>query len=166
MTSAGQFVSILPGRYTCNPATFTLKIDVAGLLMTDTAYGVQIRPEGIASARNRGVTMQSGPNLPGSTVILFLERNPDGTYGVISLAQGSFRVTTERDGSFWVERDPAAADLLVAGAADGKVDAVKVPLWSARAQVDAARGLSAPEADALPAGTVVHDLVEVKGGVR
>ena len=102
----------------------------------------------------------------GDTVLLFLELNPDATYGVISLAQGSFRVTTERDGSFWVERDPAAAELLVAGSPDGKVDAVKVPLWSARADVEAARLLPAPDPDALPADVQLVDLVEVKGGAR
>ena len=102
----------------------------------------------------------------GDTVLLFLEHNPDGTYGVISLAQGSFRVVAENDGSFWVERDPAAQDLCVAGAPDGKVEAVKVPLWSARAEIDAARDLPAPDPDALPAGVQLVDLVEVKGGAR
>jgi hypothetical protein len=103
----------------------------------------------------------------GGTVLLFLERNPDGTYGVISLAQGSFRVTTEHDGSFWIERDPAAQDLCVAGGPDGQVEAVKAPIWAVRAEVDAAKVLPAPDPDALPPGTQVVDLVEVvKGGGR
>jgi hypothetical protein len=112
--------------------------------------------------------LSGSPELrPGDTVLLFLERNPDGTFGVISLAQGSFRVTVESDGSFWVERDPAAQDLCVAGGPDGKLEAVKSPLWAVRAQVDAARNLPAPDPDALPPGTQVFDLVEVvKGGAR
>ena len=161
-------------------AATTARTSDGGAIVTLTGVSVVAQWKGETGAASITVRTPGGrvgdevmelsgsPELvPGSTVLLFLERNPDGTYGVISLAQGSFRVTTERDGSFWVERDPAAAELLVAGAGDGKVDAVKLPLWSARAQVDAARDQGLPDPDALPAGTVVHDLVEVsKGGAR
>lgn len=46
---------------------------------------------------------------PGERVLLFLERRADGSYGVVSLAQGSFKV--ERDpatGLEMVRRDPKA----------------------------------------------------------
>lgn len=104
----------------------------------------------------------------GDDVLLFLERNADGTFGVISLAQGSFRVGAAPDGSFVVTRDPGAAHLVAVGRdGSGQLAALQETLASVRAQVDAAlaaerAGLPAePEIETVP----LHDVV-VEGGVR
>jgi hypothetical protein len=100
--------------------------------------------------------------LPGSTVLLFLEKNDDGTFGVISLAQGSFRVEAAPDGSFVVSRDPAAAHLVaVDRTGPGKLADVVETLDSVRATVDKAvaaekAGLPEPELDAVPLNDVAE----------
>jgi hypothetical protein len=99
----------------------------------------------------------------GDTVLLFLERNDDGTFGVISLAQGSFRVGAAPDGSFLVTRDPAAAQLLVADTdGAGKVTPLRETLASVRTRVDAALTAerdganTEPVVDAVPLNDVVE----------
>jgi len=112
--------------------------------------------------------MAGAPELKtGDDVLLFLERNEDGSFGVISLAQGSFRVGAAPDGSFVVTRDPGAAQLVAVDRnGSAKLAAVTETLVSVRAQVDAAlaaerAGLPAePEIETVP----LHDVAAEGGG--
>jgi hypothetical protein len=108
--------------------------------------------------------MPGAPELQdGDTVLLFLERNDAGSFDVVSLAQGSFRVATAPDGTFVVTRD-AGAQHLVAPAADGLAGLAQVQdtLASVRAQVDAA--LAAERAGLVEAQEQVVPLDDVVQG--
>jgi len=112
--------------------------------------------------------MPGAPELQvGGTVLLFLEQNPDGTYGVISLAQGSWRVEAAADGSLFVTRDPGAAHLVapevgVLTPLGEHVQSFGSVREAVRAALDAERaGLPLePQEHAVP----LHDVVE--GGGR
>lgn len=98
----------------------------------------------------------------GETVLLFLERNADGTYGVVSLAQGSFRVLAEADRHLRVERDPNARHLIaVSGRTIGPVAPVSVPLFAVQADVERAIRATSPAAEA---DEVVVPLSDVERG--
>jgi hypothetical protein len=109
------------------------------------------------------MSMPGAPELqPGDTVLLFLERNDAGSFDVVSLAQGSFRIATAPDGSFVVTRDSGARHL-VAPAADGlaALGDVQDTLAAVRGQVDAAlaaerAGLVEPEEQVVPLDDVVQ----------
>jgi len=105
----------------------------------------------------------------GDSVLLFLERNEDGSYGVISLAQGSFRVSAAEDGTFWVARDPQSAHLVAVGpGGSAGVEAVNAPLAEVRSAVDAALAVEAT--GKVPEPVAGEDnlvpMAEVKGGAR
>ena len=109
------------------------------------------------------MTMPGAPELQaGDTVLLFLERNDQGSFDVVSLAQGSFRVGAAPDGTFVVTRDTGARQL-VAPSADGLtgLGAVQDTLASVRAQVAAAlaaerAGLPEPQEQVVPLDDVVQ----------
>ena len=57
----GHEVQIPTSRYEYDPQTHILTVDVRGLIVNDQAYAVRLRPEGIASATNRSLTLALGP---------------------------------------------------------------------------------------------------------
>ena len=94
-------------------------------IVTLTRIWVQRKLKGDAGLRDITVQVLGGavgaqmvqvPGAPsfqvGERVLLFLERRPDGTYGVVSLAQGSFKVHKDpATGRDVVRRDPKARHL-------------------------------------------------------
>jgi len=141
---------VVAGQWKGEPVGATLTVRTPGGRMADYTMELPGAPELAA----------------GDTVLLFLERNEDATFGVISLAQGSYRVVAAPGGTFVVTRDPGAAQLLAVGPdGTGKLGEVQETLAAVRSQVDAAiaaerAGLDQPGIDAVP----LHDVVE--GGGR
>jgi len=166
----GRVLSGAPAWTPDGGAVVTLhQLEVAGTWKGElTATTIAVRTPG-GRMGDYVMELPGAPELKsGDDVLLFLERNPDGTFGVISLAQGSFRVGAAPDGSFVVTRDPGAAHLVAVGRdGSGKLAELKATLASVRAQVDAAlaaerAGLPAePEIATVP----LHDVV-VEGGAK
>src|SRR5262249_42680845 len=53
-------IHVAPSRYSYDPTTFTLTVNVDGLVMQDGEYLLQIRADGVASKANQAVTLSAG----------------------------------------------------------------------------------------------------------
>ncbi|MCI0588371.1 MAG: hypothetical protein L0323_16190 [Planctomycetes bacterium] len=149
-----------------------------GLIVTSTSVTVAAHWKGTTDSASLVVQTPGGrignfamevPGSPslrqGDTVLLFLERNPDGTFGVISLAQGSFRVIAGPRGTLFVERDPEARHLIaVEGRASGPVEAVKGSLVAIQADVEKGKRAKPAEEGAVEEGETIVPLVEMGNG--
>ncbi|MCA9139571.1 MAG: cadherin-like domain-containing protein, partial [Planctomycetales bacterium] len=60
-TDQSKVVHIPPDHFHYDSKTFTLHIDVRGMIDTDDQYAIAINQAGVNSALNRSVTLQSGP---------------------------------------------------------------------------------------------------------
>jgi hypothetical protein len=164
----GHVVFSAPAWTADGGAVVTLhELAVAGTWKgTLTADHITVRTPG-GRMGDYTMDMPGAPELlAGDTVLLFLEQNPDATFGVVSLAQGSFRVGTAPDGSFVVTRDPGAAHLVAVDKdGTGKLAGLTATLPEMRGLVDAAlaaerAGLpDGPALDAVP----LHDVAEGGG---
>ena len=57
-------IPVTPDRYSYNATTFTLTVNVDGLVSDDGQYLLQIRADGVASASDLAVTLSSGGAVP------------------------------------------------------------------------------------------------------
>lgn len=78
-----------------------------------------------------GTEIQETPGVPalakGESALLFLEQNADGTFGVVSFAQGSYKLAVGADGVEYAARDAGARALV---ATDGAKSGPLAPeLW-------------------------------------
>ncbi|MGH7151419.1 MAG: hypothetical protein ACREIU_12015 [Planctomycetota bacterium] len=149
-----------------------------GLIVTSTSVTVAAHWKGSTESASLVVRTPGGrignfamevPGSPslrqGDTVLLFLERNPDGTFGVISLAQGSFRVLAGPRGTLFVERDPEARHLVaVEGRAAGPVEALKGSLLAVQAEVEKGKRARPSEEGAVEEGEMIVPLLETREG--
>ena len=63
-TKAGIPILISPSRYAYDDQTFTLTIDVRGLIVPDGEFILKLRADAVASALDRAVTLASGAAFP------------------------------------------------------------------------------------------------------
>ncbi len=60
----GDVINVPPERYSYDPTTFTVSVDVSGLVPQDGEYFLQIRADAVSAANHRAVTLSSGSSLP------------------------------------------------------------------------------------------------------
>ncbi|HET6202665.1 MAG TPA: hypothetical protein VFI25_07670 [Planctomycetota bacterium] len=166
---------VVVGKVGAGEAAFTPD---GGAVMTSTQLTVAGEWKGSTGSKSIVVRTPGGkvgdfvmevagsPNLrPGDTALLFLERNPDGTYGVISLAQGSFRVLSGPDGTLLVERDPEAKHLIaVGGRSPGRVEVVRAPFLAVQTEVERAARAKPPEEGEAEESETIVPVSDVKAG--
>lgn len=113
------------------------------------------------------IEISGTPSLPtGETVLLFLEKNPDGSFGVVSFAQGSYRVLAGTDGSLRVASDPNAKHLrAVSEGGIATVAPVAAPLAAVQLEIEKALR-PATEAPAEEDENVVPLVGVERGGGR
>lgn len=108
----------------------------------------------------------------GEDVLLFLEKNQDGTFGVISFAQGSFKVGRDPADRVLVTRDAGAAHLVATDGRESGVIASGIwELGAVKADVDAALAASAALEDAAAEADAnavpLHDVpADATGGAK
>ncbi|HEX5011490.1 MAG TPA: hypothetical protein VFY71_13930 [Planctomycetota bacterium] len=160
----GRVLSSAPQWTPDGGAVVTLhQIAVAAAWKGEAGETISVRTPG-GRMGDYVMTMPGAPELAdGDTVLLFLERNDQGSFDVVSLAQGSYRVATAPDGTFVVTRDTGAQQL-VAPSKSGLagLEAVQDTLASVHAQVDAA--LAAERAGPIEPQEVVVPLDDVVQG--
>jgi YD repeat-containing protein len=96
-TKSGTRINVPPGRYSYDPRTFTLTVNVSGLVTQDGEYLLKVRADAVASASNLAVTLSAGDStpldangyLPLQFFRLLADFNGDGTvdYGDYNLWQ-------------------------------------------------------------------------------
>ncbi len=77
---AGDVIEVPPERYSYDPTTFTLSVDVRGLIPQDGEYFLQIRGDAVAATNHRAVTLSTGsafPFLDGFLPLLFYHLTAD-----------------------------------------------------------------------------------------
>lgn len=158
-----------------------------GLIVTKVEFTVEDQWKGTIDRKSITVTIPGGrignevieiSGVPvlvrGESALLFLEKNPDGAYGVISFAQGSYKLGVEAStGETIATRDVGARSLLaIAGKETAQLVDGVWKLATIRSDVEAAvrEGLTkemlaeASAVEAVPLDDVDASTGEVKKG--